>query len=93
MAAAATHAALKAKWVVAQQTLQALPTAAADKHLPKTTLHDKASQAEVDCSCAMFNTSPEQKGVACQTQLGPVLGLIADELQVCAPGRHTSGTY
>jgi hypothetical protein len=60
MAAAAQHAAISAKWLVALQTLQAIPGAARDRSLPKKDLYWLGSQAEVDCTGAEFNIVPEQ---------------------------------
>jgi hypothetical protein len=92
MAAAATHAALSAKWVVALQSLKAVPGAAADRSLPKKALHYMASQAEVDCTCAEFNRSllHNTYDLTLTPQLGPVLGLIVHKLQVCAHTGHSS---
>jgi hypothetical protein len=85
MAGAAQHAALGAKWRVALQTLQSIPGAVADKHLSKNDLHNLVSQAEVDCSCAEYNTSLGAPiHLQHELQLQPMFGLIVNQLKVCA---------
>jgi hypothetical protein len=83
MATAALQTALKAKWMVALKTLKGIPAAAASRSLSKEDLHYMASQAEVDCSCATYNTSTEQMSLHCQKQLRPAFKLFMHKLQVC----------
>jgi hypothetical protein len=95
MAVAAEHAVLRAKWMVALKSLQAIPaipTAAADKALPKKTLHFMASQAEVDCTCAELNICEgPHVDLTCKPKLQPaMLQVIIHKLQVCAEADHSN---
>lgn len=93
MAAAAEHATLRAKWMVALKSLQAIPRAAADRSLPKKALHFMASQAEVDCTCDKFNICEHmpQPDLTCKPKLQPaMLDLIVHKLQVRADADHST---
>jgi hypothetical protein len=95
-AAAKQRASLSAKWMVALQSLKAVPGAAADRSLPKKTLHYMASQAEVDCTCAEYNRTLNPNNIdwcmlQSSPQLEPVLDLVVNKLQVCAPIKIIAG--
>jgi len=92
MPAADQVAAIRSLWPTALEALKCIPAAAADKTLPLTDLHEKASAAELDSSMAVKLTAGHANRDAGRPGFAPdARKVLVDELKVGGPWQGPRG--